>query len=79
MSGGRAVEDMWFRVVLVVVALFLALIVFKLRFVFVRANMRLYNWDWPDTKQRRYANLLAGFFFVVVIIWSAFLLTYDFS
>ena len=72
-------EDMWWRVFMVAVALSLALIVFKLRFALVRANMRLYNGNWPDTKQRRYANLLAGFFFLVVIIWSGFLLTYDFS
>jgi hypothetical protein len=73
------VEDMWWRIFLVAVALSFALVVFKLRFALVRANMRLYNWRWPDAKQRQYANLTAGFFFVVVIVWSGFLLTHDFS
>ena len=69
---------MWWRLFLVAVALSLALVVFKLRFALVRANMRLYRWKWSDKKQRRYANLTAAFFFVVVLIWSGVLLTYDF-
>ena len=64
---------------MVALGLLSALIVFKVRFALVRANMRLYNSKWSDSKQRQYANFSAGFFFVVVIIWSALLLIYDFS